>query len=178
MLRKRALCFIFVLLTGLFVVGGVQGQTAIRASTTANVFARVYTVISSVKTSHVSFGHYYPGSYDGLLINKPDGILSVKGNTEKGGDIHYSTSFDVSGDEHTAFAITLPKSSIVLMNRSDAKILKVSNWKYVSFPGSGEGELPYGYKKVDLDATLRLGSPNDNPVGFYSGYYTITFGFN
>ena len=177
-MRKQTLHIIIVLLPVLFIAGGLHGQTAIQASTTANVFARVFTTITSVKTSHMNFGHFYDGSYNGQLINKPDGILCLKGSIEKGGDIHYSTSFDVSDNSTTAFAISLPKSPITLTNKSVAKTITVSNWKTASLPTLGEGGLPSGYKTVNLDATLKLGSPKDNPVGFYSGFYTITFGFN
>ena len=174
-MRKQTLYIIFLLLPVLFAAGRLQGQTAIQASTTADVFAKVLT---SVKTSQINFGHFYSGSYDGQLTNKPDGVLFVEGDISKGGDIHYSTSFDVSGNGNTAFAISLPKSHIILTNKSVAKTMIVSNWKSVLSPISGEGELPTGYKTVNLDATLKLGSPIDNPVGLYSGFYTITFGFN
>ncbi len=177
-MRKQTLYIIFVLLPVFFTVGGLNGQTAVQASTTANVFAKVFSAITSVKTSHLNFGHFYPGSYNGQLINKPDGILNVKGSIEKGADIYYSTSFDVSGDANTAFAISLPKTPITLTNKSVAKTITISNWKSTSLPASGEVELPSPYKTVNLDATLNLGSPKDNPFGYYSGFYTITFGFN
>jgi hypothetical protein len=178
-LRKQTMmCIIFVLLPMLFAVGGLQGQTAIQASTTANVYAKIFTAVTLVKTSYMNFGHFYPLSYNGQLINKPDGILSVKGSIEKGGDINYSTSFDVSGDCNTAFAISLPKSPIMLTNKLVAKTITVSNWKSASLPASGDGKLPTGSKKVNLDATLKLGSTTDNPFGYYSGFYTVTFGFN
>jgi hypothetical protein len=168
----------FVIMQILFLAQGLQSQTAIQSSTTAYVFARVFPAITSVKTSDMNLGHFYSGSFDGQLINKPDGILSVRGSIEKGGDIYYSTSFDVSGNSHTAFAISIPKSSITVTNKSVAKSMIISNWKTVSSPAPGEGGLSSGYKTINLDATLKLGSANDNPVGLYSGYYTVTFGFN
>lgn len=177
-MRKQTLFIIFILLPVLFAVVRLQGQTAVQASTTANVFARVITAITSVKTSQINFGHFYSESYDGQLINNPDGILSVKGNIDKGGDINYSTSFDVSGNGNTAFAVSYPKTPIKLINKSGSKTLTVSNWKSGSSPASGIEELPIGYKTVNLDATLRLGSEEDYPVGLYSGFYTVTFGFN
>ena len=173
----QALSVVVILIIVLF-AGRLQGQTAIQARTTAHVFAKVFTAITSVKTSKMNFGHFYPGSYSGQLINNPDGILSVKGNIEKGADIHYSTSFDVSGNGNTAFAISLPKSHVLLTNKSEAKTMTITNWKSVSLPSSEDGELPSGTKTVNLGATLKLGSPKDNPFGLYSGFYTVTFGFN
>jgi hypothetical protein len=161
-----------------FAEGNLQAQTAIQASTTANVFARVFTAITSVKTSHKNTGYFSPGSFNGQLINSPEGILSLKGSIDKGGDINYSTSFDVSGNSNTAFAISMPKTPITLTNTSVAKTMTVSNWKSVEIPASGKGDLPAQHKTVNLDATLKLGTTNENPVGYYSGFYTITFGFN
>ncbi|MCB2220637.1 MAG: DUF4402 domain-containing protein [Bacteroidetes bacterium] len=177
-MKKQTLCIIIVLLPVFFLISSVKGQTAIQSSTTAHVFARVYSAITSVKTSQESFGHFFPLSYDGQLINGPDGILSVKGNAEQGGDIQYSTSFDVSGNGNTAFAISVPRSPITLTNQLDSKTMTLKDWKYVSLDTAEEGEIPFGYKTVNLNATLKLGSQKDNPVGFYTGFYTVTFGFN
>lgn len=176
--RKRNLCIIFVLLPVFFAVNSLTGQTAIQASTTANVFARVFTDFTSVKTSNMSFGHFYPVSFDGQIINRPDGIYSVKGDIRKGADIRYSSSFDVSGNTNTAFAISLPRAPITLTNKLDSKTMTLIDWKYVSMNPSGKEEMPLGYKTVNLNATLKLGSSKDNPVGLYTGYYTVTFGFN
>jgi len=177
-MKKQSLCIILVLLPIFLTVCSLKAQTAIQASTTANVFAKVLPAITAVKTSQLNFGHFYPGSYDGQLINKPNGILSVKDNTGEGGDIKYSTSFDVSGNANTAFAISLPRSPITLTNKLDSKTMTLNDWKYVSLNTSGEGNLPDNYKTVNLNATLKLGSPKDNPVGLYTGFYTVTFGFN
>jgi len=174
-IRIQSMFIILILLPVLFAMSILQGQTAIQASNTADVHA---TVLSSVKTSQINFGHYYSGSYNGQLINKPDGILFVEGSVDEGGDIHYSTSFDVSGNGNTAFSISFPNSPIKLTNESVAKTITVGNWKTVSIPTSGVDELPAEYNTVNLDATLKLGTSVDNPVGLYLGYYTITFGFN
>lgn len=174
-IRKQSMFIILVFIPVLFAAGGLYGQTAIQASTTADVFAKV---LNSVKTSQINFGHFYSGSYDGQLINKADGVLFVEGDINKGGDIHYSTSFDVSGNGNTAFAISYPNSPITLTNNSDAKTIIVGNWKTVSIPTSGVDELPPEYNTVSLDATLKLGTSEEYPVGLYLGYYTITFGFN
>lgn len=174
-MSARSLLIIFILLPVLFTVGRLYGQTAIQASTTADINA---TVLTAVKTSQINFGHYYSGTYDGQLVNNSDGILFVDGDIDQGGDIHYSTSFDVSGNGNTAFAISFPNSPITLTNNSVAQTITVGNWKTESIPISGVDELPAAYKTVNLDATLRLGPTEENPVGMYLGYYTITFGFN
>ncbi len=177
-MRILALPILCVLLLMLFTVGNLKAQTAIQASTTAHVFARVFTAITSVKTSQKNIGHFSPGSYNGQLINSPDGVLSVKGSVDNGGDINYSTSFDVSGNSNTAFAISMPSSPITLTHTSVEKTLIVSDWKSEKYSSSRKGNSPAEYKTVNLDATLKLGTTNENPVGYYSGFYTITFGFN
>jgi hypothetical protein len=174
-MREHSSFIIIVIFPLLFAMGSLHGQTAIQASTTADVHAKVLT---AVKTSQINFGHFYSTSYDGQLINNSDGVLLVDGDYEKGGDIHYSTSFDVSGNGNTAFAISFPNSTITLTNDYVAETITVDNWKTESIPVKGIDELPATYKTVNLDATLKLGPSEDNPVGMYLGYYTITFGFN
>lgn len=177
-MRKVPLTILGVLFFILFGVGNLNAQTAIQSSTTANVFARVYTATTSVKTSQNNMGYFSPGSFVGKLINNPDGVLSVEGDLDQGGDINYSTSFDVSGNSNTAFAISVPNSSITLSHTTDSKSLVVGDWKTVALPSSGQGSSTGAYKTVSLDATLKLGTVKENPLGYYSGSYTITFGFN
>jgi hypothetical protein len=174
-MRKHSLLVLFILIPVLFAVGRLHGQTAIQASTTADIYA---TILTAVKTSQINFGHFYSGTYDGQLRNNSDGVLFVEGNFEKGGNIHYSTSFDVSGNGNAAFAISFPNSPITLTNDYVANTITVGNWKTESIPVNGVDELPAAYKTVNLDATLKLGSSEENPAGLYFGYYTITFGFN
>lgn len=177
-MRKLSLPILCVLLLMLFAVGNLQAQTAIQASTTAHVFARVFSAVTSVKTSQKNIGYFSSGSFNGNLVNSPEGVLSVEGNLDKGGDINYSTSFDVSGNSNTAFAISMPNSPIKLTHTSDDKTVEVSDWKSISFPALGKGDSQAEHKTVNLDATLKLGTLNENPFGYYSGSYTITFGFN
>lgn len=174
-IRIQSMFIILSLLPVLFAMNRLNGQTAIQASTTADVFANVLT---AVKTSQINYGHFYSGTYDGQLINRPDGILFVEGDINNGGDIHYSTSFDVSGNGNTAFAISIPNSPLILTNNSITRTITVGNWKTESIPISGVDELPAAYNTVNLDATLKLDTSEENPVGLYLGYYTITFGFN
>ena len=177
-MRNRSRSIFCVLLLMLFAVSNLQAQTAIQSSTTAHVFAQVFTAITSVKTSHKNAGYFAPESFDGKLVNGPEGVLSVEGNTDEGGDIKYSTSFDVSGNSNTAFAISYPRSPITLTHTTVPKTVIISDWKSEELPASGKGNSSAEGKTVNLDATLKLGTKNENPVGYYSGFYTITFGFN
>jgi hypothetical protein len=51
---------------------------------------------------------------------------------------------------------------------------------FVSYPqsGTGTGVLVNGQQFVYLGATLNVGSMLDNPVGIYSGAFTLTFAYN
>jgi len=177
-MKNQSLCIIFVILPLLFGVYTANGQTAVQSSTTANVSATVITDISSVKTTKSGSGHFYPGSFNGKLVNRPDGVLSLNGKIEKGSDVYYASSFDVSGNANFAFNISVPKSPITLTNNFDSKTITINDWKYVSLNTLVKEDLPIGYKTVNLNATLKLGSLTDSPVGYYTGYYTVTFGFN
>jgi len=177
-MRKLTLPILGVFLLMLFAVCNLHAQTAIQAKTTANVFARVFTAITSVQTSQNNIGHFSSGSFNGKLVNSPEGILSVEGNLDKGGDINYSTSFDVSGNSNTAFAISMPNSPIKLTHTTVEKTVVVGDWKSVSLPALRQGDSRAEPKTINLDATLKLGTLNENPVGYYTGSYTITFGFN
>jgi len=178
-LKKHFYSIIFVLfILSVVGMGRLQAQEATRDVSTAHVFARVFNVFTSIQLSQMKFGHFSPRLYDWQLLYSPQGILSVRGNLNNGGDIRYSASFNVSGANTTAFAISYPKSPITLTNTSAAKTMVVNNWKSMSLSLLGDGTRSSGVKTVNLDATLEVGTPKDNPVGFYSGFYTITFGFN
>lgn len=178
LMKSQPVSIIFILLPLFFGVYTANSQTAVQSSTTANVSATVVTDISSVKTTKLGMGHFYPGSFNGKLINRPDGILSLKGKFDQGSEVYYSSSFDVSGNANFAFNISVPRSPVTLTNKFDSKTITINDWKYVSKNTLVKEDLPIGYKTVDLDATLKLGSLTENPGGYYIGYYTVTFGFN
>jgi hypothetical protein len=177
-LKKQFCSIIFVLLMLSVSMGKLQAQEATRDVSTAHVFARIFNVFTSIQLSYMNFGHFSPKLYDGQLIYNPQGILMVKGNQSNGGDIRYSASFNVFGANNTAFTISYPKSPIFLTSTSAAKKMVLSNWKSMSLSVLGDEARSSGVKTVNLDATLKVGTMKDNPVGFYTGYYTITFGFN
>ena len=56
--------------------------------------------------------------------------------------------------------------------------MRVENWISIPAPGLGAGKLINGYQVVYVGATLKVGTIIDNPVGMYTGSYSITFDFN
>jgi hypothetical protein len=177
-MKKQLLSF-FGLLLLLSITGNrLQAQSPQQASVTGHVFAEVIAGFSAIETSQMNFGRFSPGPYGGQIILTPQGTVSVMGSVVEGSGIHNSASFYVTGDSYTSFSISLPKSPATLTNTSNAKTMLVTNWASVPSPGPGAGTLQDGFQTVFLGATLEVGTLNDNPVGIYTGSYTITFDFN
>jgi hypothetical protein len=100
------------------------------------------------------------------------------GSVFKGSGLHNAASFYVSGDIDASFSIALPSNPVVLTHIGSAKTMIVENWSSIPAPGTGTGKLQNGFQTVYIGATLKVGTLMDNPVGIYTGSYTITFEFN
>jgi Domain of unknown function (DUF4402) len=177
-MKKQVLSYFGLILVLSLAVSRLQAQSPNQASTTGHVFAEVVAAFSAVETSQMNFGRFSPGPYGGQVILTPQGTISVIGSVVTGSGIHNSASFYVTGDSYTSFSITLPKSPATLTNTTNAKTMLVSNWVSVPSPGSGGGTLENGFQTVYIGATLEVGMLSDNPVGIYTGTYTVTFDFN
>jgi hypothetical protein len=84
----------------------------------------------------------------------------------------------VSGDVDASYSITLPPAPVILTHTSSAKTMEIKDWVSVPSPGIGTGKLQNGFQVVYVGATLKIGTLNDNPVGIYTGTYSISFDFN
>lgn len=166
--------FLLVVIVG----SRLQAQSPMQASVTGHIFAEVVPAFSAVETSQMNFGRFSPGPYGGQILLTPQGTVSVMGSVAKGSGLHNAASFYLTGDSYTSFSITLPKSPATLTNTTNAKTMTVSNWRSVPSPGPGAGTLKDGFQTVYVGATLEVGLLSDNPVGIYTGSYTVTFDFN
>ena len=177
-MKKKLLSFIPVLLlmgiTGL----RVQAQNPMQASATGHIFAEVITVFSAVETSQMNFGRFSPGPLGGKIILDPRGAISLVGSVVHGGGLHNAASFQITGDNNYSFSISLPDSPAILTNTANAKTMTLSDWVSVPSTGAGVGTLQNGSRTVYVGATLEVGLITDNPVGIYTGTYTVTFDFN
>jgi hypothetical protein len=54
----------------------------------------------------------------------------------------------------------------------------IDEWYSDPAPGLGTGMLQNGFQVVFVGAALNVGNLYDNPVGVYTGSYTIRFDFN
>jgi len=176
---KRLKILIFSLLYILHVTGiSMSAQTGTPVSATGHVIAEIIPVFSASETSQLNFGKFSPGPQGGMIILTPQSTISVIGSVFKGIGSHNAASFYVSGDADAAYSISLPTSPVVLTHTSNAKTMQIQDW--VSDPGQGVGTgiLQEGFQVVYVGATLKVGPMYDNPVGIYTGTYTVTFDFN
>jgi hypothetical protein len=104
--------------------------------------------------------------------------MSVLGSIYKGTGTHSAARFYVSGDVDASFTITLPSSPVILTNMTNAKTMRIEDWVSDPAAGLGTGKLQNGFQIINVGATLKVGTLNDNPVGIYTGTYLITFDFN
>jgi hypothetical protein len=147
-------------------------------SATGHVIAEIIPVFFVSETSQLNFGKFSPGPQGGMIILTPQSTISVIGSVFKGIGSHNAASFFVSGDANAAYSISLPTSPVVLTHTSNAKTMLIQDWVSVPKQGIGTGTLQEGFQVIYIGATLKVGTLYDNPVGIYTGTYTVTFDFN
>jgi len=171
--------YLFSLLCLFAIPAGVAvAQTAPPVSATGHITAQVITTLAAIETSQMNFGRFSPGPQGGELILYPDNNISVMGSVWPGSGTHNAASFYVTGDPGVAYTITLPSEPVKITHLGTARTMTVENWRSVPEPSPGAGMLEDGSQTVYVGATLKVGTLNDNPVGIYTGTYTITFDFN
>lgn len=176
---KRLKRITFSLIILLHVTGYlVSAQSGSPVSATGHVFAEIIPVFSASETSQLNFGKFSPGPQGGMIILTPQSTISVIGSVFKGIGSHNAASFYVSGDANAAYSISLPTSPVILTHTSNAKTMLIQDWISLPEQGIGTGTLQEGFQVVYVGATLKVGTLYDNPVGIYTGTYTVTFDFN
>jgi hypothetical protein len=170
---------LFSLLSVIVISTGVcVAQTAPPVSVTGHITAQVITTLAAVETSQMNFGKFSPGPQGGELMLTPENNISVLGSVWPGSGTHNAASFYVTGDPGIAYTITLPAEPVTITHMGTARTMTVGDWISVPAPTPGAGLLEDGSQTVYIGATLKVGTLNDNPVGIYTGTYTITFDFN
>jgi len=155
-----------------------EAQPGMSSTVTGHITAEVISTLSAIETSQLSFGRFSPGPQGGDLILTPQNTISVLGSVWPGSGTHNAASFYVTGDPGAAYSITLPASPVTIRHMSTARSMTVEDWQSVPEAAPGAGMLEDGSQTVYVGATLKVGNLNDNPVGIYTGTYTITFDFN
>jgi hypothetical protein len=158
--------------------GAIVAQISPQASVTGHITAEVITMLAAVETSQLNFGRFAPGPQGGELMVTPESTVSVLGSVWPGSGIRNAASFYVTGDPGVAYTITLPSAPVTITHLGTARTMTVEDWRSVPSPTPGAGMLEDGSQTVFVGATLKVGTLNDNPVGIYTGTYSITFDFN
>ena len=153
-------------------------QSPLSSTVTGHITAEVISTLSAIETAQLSFGKFSPGPQGGLLVLTPESSISVMGSVWPGSGTHNAASFYVTGDPGVAYTITLPSAPVTLTHVGSARTMTVEDWRSVPEAEPGAGMLENGFQVVYVGATLRVGTLHDNPIGVYTGTYTITFEFN
>ena len=149
-----------------------------QASVTAQAFAEVISALTATETSQLNFGKFSPEVHGGKVIVTPEGTRTTLGSVILSGGVANSGIFYITGAPDAAFSIQLPTGPAILTHQNSSKTMIVSNWMSYPKAGNGTGTLANGQQFVYLGATLNVGSMIDNPVGLYSGAFTLTFAYN
>jgi hypothetical protein len=168
-------CLYFILI---FLGEKGYSQATISTSATGQIIAEVIPIFTASETAQLNFGRFSPGVQGGEIILSPQSTISVLGSVFKGPGFHNAASFYVSGDVDASYSITLPSTPVILTHTSSAKTMQIKDWISIPQPGIGTGKLQNGFQVIYVGATLKVGTLNDNPVGIYTGSYTISFDFN
>jgi len=155
-----------------------EAQPATASTVTGHITAEVISTLAATETTQLSFGKFSPGPQGGKLILTPESSISVMGSVWPGSGTHSAASFYVTGDPGVAYTISLPSAPVTITHIGSARTMKVEDWRSVPEAEPGAGMLENGSQVVYVGATLSVGTLNDNPVGVYTGTYTVTFEFN
>jgi len=156
----------------------LNAQVVQSTSATGHIFAEIIPVFSAREIAQLNFGRFSPGPQGGKIVLSPQSTISVLGSVFIGTGSHNAASYYVTGDEDASFSISLPSGPVILNHTASAKTMAIEEWYSVPAPGTGTGVLQNGFQVVNVGATLKVGTLEDNPVGIYTGTYTITFDFN
>ena len=156
----------------------IPNAQAQSSSVTAQAFAEVIAAITATETSQLNFGRFSPEEMGGQIQLSPRGDRRATGSLQLSGGLHNPAGFYITGQSNSTFSITLPAGPAVLTNLANAKTMTVGSWESIPPAGLSAGFLDGGSQAISVGATLNVGGMNDNPVGIYSGTYSITFAYN
>ncbi len=170
--RKSLALAIVILLSGLKVWS--QNQ----ATVSGQAYAEVISALSAYENTQMHFGKFSPEVGGGQIVLTPDGVRTVQGSIVLGGGTAQSGRFIINGQADATYTIQLPVGSAELKHSTSNKTMTVRDWTSDPPAGTGSGTLSGGNQTVSIGATLVVGSMEDNPVGIYTGTYSLTFAYN
>jgi hypothetical protein len=175
--RKIILLFLGIALFFGIPVQKIQAQQP-SASISAQVFAEVIAGLTATETSQLNFGRFAPQEQGGQVHISPQGVRYATGTLALSGGTFNPASFHITGEDGASFSINLPTAPSVLTNVASSKTMQVSDWVSDPPAGKGAGILHGGSLAINVGATLSVGNMNDNPIGIYSGTYSIVFAYD
>lgn len=149
-----------------------------QASISAQAYAEVIAALTATETSQMNFGKFSPEIQGGQILLTPDGERNVLGSVILGGGNARQGIFTITGEPEATFSIQLPQGPTYLTHQGSNNTMQVTEWQSDPSSGTGSGTLIDGYQKVSIGATLMVGSLQDNPVGMYTGTFSLTFTYN
>ena len=174
--RLMKILSLLIPVIGVSVTGYAQVSPPLLA--TGQVFAEIIPVFTASETSQMNFGRFSPGPQGGEITITPQSTVTLVGSIFKGSGVVTAASFYVTGESNATYSISLPSSPVILTNISNARTMKITTWSSDPQAGIATGYLHNGYQTVYIGATLKVGTLEDNPVGLYTGSFTVTFEFN
>jgi hypothetical protein len=158
--------------------GVLTSNLQAQVSVTGSIFAEVIATLSANETAQLNFGKFSPETEGGEVLVTPDDSRSSSGTVILGNGVHNAATFYITGENEATYSISLPYQPSTITNVLTNKTMVVRNWSSDPPIGTGTGILSKGSQVVKVGATLVVGNLNDNPVGVYTGSYTITFNYN
>ncbi len=149
-------------------------QSSIRAIATAEIIE----VLKASEINSLNFGRFSPELVGGEIRLTPDGVRTSVGDVALTGGSYNPAAFQVAGQSDATLNIILPVGSVVLVNPNTGKTLEVYKWEANPIQNGGTAVLTKGSLLLKVGATLKVGTFSENPVGKYSGTYTITFSYD
>lgn len=162
-------------ITLLLLVLAIKGWS--QASVNGQAYAEVIAALSAYENNQMNFGKFSPETGGGQIVLTPDGIRSAQGSVALGGGTAQAGKFIITGQPDATFTIQLPVGPAILQNSSN-NTMTIDNWVSDPPAGTGTGTLNGGTETVSIGATLNVGSFDENPVGIYTGTYSLTFAYN
>ena len=173
---KKLLCIYILVLFGLQAeLARAQGQASSRA--TASMSAEVIYTATAQAQSQLNFGHCAPGPAGGQVQISPEGTVNTEGSVVMISNAQTPARFYITGIQDKAFSISLSDGPTVLNHNGSTNTMLVHGWDSTPAPDE-TWKLDGGALGVNVGAVLDINNMNDNPVGLYTGFYSIIFNYH
>jgi hypothetical protein len=169
---------ILLSITGLLMIMVVSVKSQAQQSVTAHATAEIIVALTATESATMNFGKFSPEGSGGEIRLTPNGVRTATGTVALSGGTYNPAIFNLSGQNNSSVTITLPTAPAYLTNSENGKTMEVGGWESYPAAGLGAGVLIDGVLNLNVGATLKVGTRSDNPVGIYSGTYSITFSYN